>query len=452
MSVVLLALGIAATGAAGPAAAQSADLAQGKTVTVSNVYQNQTQYAGAKAVDGNDTTRWATDYGVTSATLVVDFGTTTRFNKVLIKEYSSRITGFTIDQWLNNAWSTVYTGTTAGAAKAAYFPAVSTQKVRLNITKASAPPTIYTFGVYQDYFADHLAASPKDSGLKMSGYYVWDGSVIQDTDGTYNLFSSRWPTSTGFPDGYRAHSEIVRATSSTLTGPYTFKEVVLKGDGSGWDSSMVHNPAIVKSGNTYVLYHIASGNSRQIGYATATSLAGPWTESSTPIANLPSDVNNPAPFVKPDGSVLLVYRYTPSGSSALKLGVATAPSYDGTYTVRNTDLVPGVSLEDPYLWYAKDHFEMLVEDNLGTLTGTKDNGGHLVSDDGITWRQNDPVTAYTPTIRWTDGTSTTANRRERNSLVLDGSGQAVALVTAVQVGSETWTNVEPLSPSYPTTP
>ncbi|HKJ68083.1 MAG TPA: hypothetical protein VKA68_09025, partial [bacterium] len=42
---------------------------------------------------------------------------------------------------------------------------------------------------------------PKESGFKMSGWFVWGGSPIQVGE-TYHLFASRWPDSTGFPQGY----------------------------------------------------------------------------------------------------------------------------------------------------------------------------------------------------------------------------------------------------------
>jgi hypothetical protein len=46
----------------------------------------------------------------------------------------------------------------------------------------------------------------------MPGYWLWDGSVIKVGD-TYHLFAARWPKGHPFPDDYRWHSEIVRATA-----------------------------------------------------------------------------------------------------------------------------------------------------------------------------------------------------------------------------------------------
>jgi len=90
----------------------------------------------------------------------------------------------------------------------------------------------------------------------MSGYFVWCGSVIKVGD-VYEMFASRWPASTKFPDGYRQHSEIVRAEASRPQGPYVFKEVVIGKRAAGkWDSAMAHNPAIYKVGGTFVLFYM----------------------------------------------------------------------------------------------------------------------------------------------------------------------------------------------------
>jgi hypothetical protein len=98
----------------------------------------------------------------------------------------------------------------------------------------------------------------KGTGFAMDGYFVWCGSVIK-VGNAYEMFASRWPTSTKFPEGYRQHSEIVRAEASRPEGPYVFKEVVIGKRAAGkWDSAMAHNPAIYKVGGTFVLFYIGS--------------------------------------------------------------------------------------------------------------------------------------------------------------------------------------------------
>ena len=124
------------------------------------------------------------------------------------------------------------------------------------------------------------------------------------------LFASRWPEATGFPEGYRRHSEIVRATAVRPEGPYTFQEVIIGARASGrWDSLMAHNPAIYKVRDQFVLFYNGSevgSTYRRIGYATAPTITGPWVRYDTPVdLGLPSDANNPAAFFEPDWSVRL---------------------------------------------------------------------------------------------------------------------------------------------------
>lgn len=142
--------------------------------------------------------------------------------------------------------------------------------------------------------ATRLQATPANSGFRMDGYFIWDSSVIKVGD-TYHLFSARWPKGHPFPDDYRRHSEIIRATSKNPLGPYEFQEVVLsKRGGSHWDSLMSRNPVIRKIGDTYVLFYVASDDHnlepgskglplRRVGFATAASITGPWTQSEQPI-------------------------------------------------------------------------------------------------------------------------------------------------------------------------
>ena len=107
-------------------------------------------------------------------------------------------------------------------------------------------------------FIERLKPVPQDSGFKMEGYWVWGGSLIK-VNSTYHLFASRWPKGNEFPEIYRQNSEIVRATSKTILGPYEFQEVVIgERDRSYWDSNMAHNPTIHKIGDAYVLFYIGS--------------------------------------------------------------------------------------------------------------------------------------------------------------------------------------------------
>ena len=77
-------------------------------------------------------------------------------------------------------------------------------------------------------FAQKLTVSPRNGGFRMQDYWVWCGSAIQGEDGRYHLFASRWSKKYLMHPGWTFHSEVVRASSPTPEGPYTFEEVVFR--------------------------------------------------------------------------------------------------------------------------------------------------------------------------------------------------------------------------------
>jgi hypothetical protein len=298
-----------------------------------------------------------------------------------------------------------------------------------------------------------LAPARRDGGLRIAGKYVWCGTVMRAAD-RWHLFSSVWPEREA-PERYDAVellqnywclSTIVHAVADQPEGPYTPLEVVLEGRGGDhWIHECCHNPCLVRAGDTYVLYFQTKGRAhddRYIGYATASSLNGPWTLADAPLS-LGYNVNNPAVWVEPDGAVRIIYR-TPG----MKLAVAVAPAYDAPYQILTDDLLPGVSLEDPFLYRLGGRYHLLVEDNRAQLTGDLRHGAHLVSDDGVRFELFEPEPkAYTHTIAWTDGGVTTVTRRERPWLILDAEGPT-HLVTGVLAGGEAWSVVQPLAGSH----
>lgn len=282
----------------------------------------------------------------------------------------------------------------------------------------------------------------------MDGYFVWGGSVIK-VDNIYHLFASRWPETSKFPSGYRTQSEIVHATADNPLGPYKFSEIVVKGRGEKWwDGQMCHNPKIQKSGDTYVLYYIGTAigsKLRKCGYAYSKSINGPWTRCDKPLP-FGEDHNNPAPYIHKDGSVLVVFR-----DKVLKTYIAKADKFDGKYEVVASDIFPGIALEDFDLFRLNGKYHLILEDNRGLMTGHVRHGAHFVSDDGVMWNKHDPLRAYTHTIQWTDGTVTTATRRERpeffnDNAIRKGNGDPTHLLTAVLVDGKTWCCVQPIAP------
>lgn len=290
-----------------------------------------------------------------------------------------------------------------------------------------------------------LLLIPKDSGFKMDGYFIWCGSVIF-ASGEYNMFASRWRENLKFPEGYMVGSEIVHAVSPNPEGPFVYKKTILSTRHRGWwDSQFAHNPQIVKIGNTYVLYYIgAATNNRQqrrIGYAATRNLNDKWERQNKCIDLGRDDCNNPAAYVNRDGSVLLAFRW---GNQ--RIGIARADRYDGKYTVLNEDIIPNIIAEDPFLYMNGNHYEMIVEDGKGALTGHERYGAILESTDGVDWKVKKHCLAYDHTLIYSDLSIIKAERRERPQLLFNKTGKPTHLYTGVLYEGKTWNVCQPLNP------
>lgn len=134
-------------------------------VSASSVYNDKLlQFGPQMAVDGGMETRWAA--ADTLAELIVDLNVKDQFNKITIFEYQdvkkstiandifsnfryNRIHSYSIDIWKNEKWQTIFTDDRPlGDCKVIRFPVYyQTSQVRLKVTKATAPPSIYEFNV-----------------------------------------------------------------------------------------------------------------------------------------------------------------------------------------------------------------------------------------------------------------------------------------------------------------
>ena len=129
-----------------------------------SVYGKDVEKYGARmAVDGGMQTRWAS--ADTLATLTIELDESKPFNKISIFEYqdedysqdgfscyrSNRIQEYNIAIFHQNEWRTIYLDNESmGDCKVIRFPqSYRASKIRLEITKALAPPSIKEFNVIQ---------------------------------------------------------------------------------------------------------------------------------------------------------------------------------------------------------------------------------------------------------------------------------------------------------------
>ncbi len=125
-------------------------LAEHKPARASSVHSQGTTYGADRAFDGDPDTRWATADGVSECWLEVDLGKVEPLGRVVINELTPRIKHFNILYRTEEAapWQTAYAGKGQGKDHSHTFKAVAARQVRLHITEASAPPTIWEFQLF----------------------------------------------------------------------------------------------------------------------------------------------------------------------------------------------------------------------------------------------------------------------------------------------------------------
>ncbi|GAB6928995.1 hypothetical protein JCM10914A_29780 [Paenibacillus sp. JCM 10914] len=328
--------------------------------------------------------------------------------------------------------------------------------------------------------------APIAGGFRIPGYWVWCGSVVHGEDGRYHMFASRWPTSLPMHPGWLAASEIVRAVADQPAGPYRYEETVLGSRSPAyWDGCSVHNPHIVKIDGTYVLYYmgttfpfpvpdegqdlrpddplaIVARANKRIGIATAPSVTGPWTRRNAPVLLPRPDrfdsffVSNPAPYVREDGTVQLIYKsrpYVGRSYGNMQLGLARATSAGGPYVRQPEPLFPpAVHIEDPFIWRTPRGYEMIAKDMDGSICGERYGGIHAWSSHGERWEitttTGHPV--YSRQVQWDDGQLRLMGNLERPFLLMEG-GRPTWMFAATSDGSngfhdctETWNMAIPI--------
>jgi len=116
----------------------------------SNVRNRSAEFAAENAMDDRDRTYWATDDGVTSATLEVDLEGPVAINAVEVREPKNlqHVREYKVYGQVNSDWKLLAEGRTIGDRKVHRFDKVIPWKVRLVILQSDGYPAISKFGLY----------------------------------------------------------------------------------------------------------------------------------------------------------------------------------------------------------------------------------------------------------------------------------------------------------------
>lgn len=323
-------------------------------------------------------------------------------------------------------------------------------------------------------FASRLLPARKDSGFQMEDYWIWCSSGIRaqksSEDGRYHLFASRWPHHLPMAGHWPTNSEIVHATADTAEGPYQFDSVALPSRGpSYFDGMTTHNPCIRFHDGKYYLYYVATTfdfprptaenpityghypqesplwrkawESKRTGLAVSDSVNGPWTRMDRPLLDpRPGKwdamiISNPSIAIREDGYTLMVYKSRRTWESPFELGLAHAPHPAGPFERVSDEPSFPFHCEDPSLWWEDGRFHVIMKDFTGNICGVSYGGVYASSVNGRDWELGNPPLAYSRTIQWTDGTSSTHGKVERAGVMVEG-GKSTHVFFAITAAGE----------------
>ncbi|MFI5252527.1 MAG: alpha-L-fucosidase [Bacteroidota bacterium] len=119
--------------------------------TASAVRGNDPVYGSSATIDSLQDTYWSTDDTTLTGSIEFTFNAPTLLNCLMIQEYiplGQRVEQFTVEQFYDDEWEEVASGTTIGHERLVRFPTIQTSKLRLNIIKSRACPAISSMGAY----------------------------------------------------------------------------------------------------------------------------------------------------------------------------------------------------------------------------------------------------------------------------------------------------------------
>ncbi len=128
------------------------NLALNKNVTASETRGNSKKYKAGNITDGNRETFWTTNDEIVSASVAIDFGQPTEFNRVLLQEdisFGQRVKQFSVEAYINKEWKLIANQTTIGRKRILRFPNVIASQLRVTIMDAKACPVISNIEVFK---------------------------------------------------------------------------------------------------------------------------------------------------------------------------------------------------------------------------------------------------------------------------------------------------------------
>ena len=310
-----------------------------------------------------------------------------------------------------------------------------------------------------------------DNIFKTEGYYNWGTSILKGNDGKYHLFYARWKKEYSFY-GWLTHSEIAHATSKNPTGPWKYKETVLKGTRDNrWDAITAHNPKIKYFEGKYYLYYISTNlgdsipseeeliETSKVGYshpnwkilrpnqrtgvAVSSSLNGPWKRLDHPIIEPTGPITtltvNPAIDQGKDGKYYLVVKGDkPNETKFIRnQAIAISNSPIGPFKIQDKPVIDYMDTEDMSIWFDKDRNRFYGVFHAHNFIGL------VTSENGVDWKKSNEHVIKLKSFQLKDGTIIEPDRMERPFIYVENN-KPKTLVLAVKKGDESYSVFIPI--------
>jgi alpha-L-fucosidase len=128
------------------------DLALGKAVEADRLWSRHPRFAPGNVVDGDADSYWAGRDGTRSATVEVDLGEATYFDRIVLQEpirLGQRVSSFAVDARVDGEWTPIARGTTIGYKRILRVDGVTADRVRIVIEDANNTPALSTVGLFE---------------------------------------------------------------------------------------------------------------------------------------------------------------------------------------------------------------------------------------------------------------------------------------------------------------
>lgn len=200
--------------------------ADGAEVKASDVRGSDTAFKPGNTVDGNDDTYWTTNDGTNEGSLLIDLGSSKKFDVVSIEEAiqnGQRINSYKVEYRNGSgAWTVLDEGETIGAKRLVRASAVIADQIKITVSTTDGKvPMISEVGVYKASEGFELAASAP------TGMDVIDIEDTDTSDGTGFAFTGTWKKETG--TNFVNETNRWANAGSSLTLNFTGSKVYLVG-------------------------------------------------------------------------------------------------------------------------------------------------------------------------------------------------------------------------------